>query len=134
MRSSESHSTLIVCEKCRRIRFLVVILLVTSTVLAGYFWAHYEHHLTPSAAWGALVCIVFGLFLILAVEIVVTKVELEAKKLVLQMNVKGEEVKLLQENVRSLERNLDLLAKDDENVREQLRTLAFHQVTREEDK
>ena len=128
MTSSEVKTALEVCEKCRRIRLVVFVMLVISMVLAGYLWGKYEHSSTSSAAWGALACAVVGLLLILAVEIVVTKVELETKKLTLHVNEKNEEVRLLREKNRDLERSLDLMAKDDENVRERLRDLAIHQA------
>lgn len=134
MISSEAKETLAVCEKCRRIRLFAFVLLVIATVLAGYLWGHYENNSTPAAAWGALACIVVGLLLILAMEIVVTRVELEAKKLTLHINEKNEEIRILREKNRGLERNLDLMAKDDENVREKLRDLAIHQATKKEDK
>jgi hypothetical protein len=132
--SSEVKATLEVCEKCRRIRLVVFVMLVISMVLAGYLWGKYEHKFISAAAWGALACAVVGLLLILAVEIVVTKVELEAKKLTLHVNERNEEVRLLREKNRDLERSLDLMAKDDENVRERLRDLAIHQAVETDEK
>lgn len=96
--------------------------------MAGYLWGHYEHSLTSPAAWGSLVFIVVSLLLMLALEIFNTKVELEAKRLTLHMNEKNEVIRLLQEKTGGLERSLDLMAKDNEALRERLRDLAVHQA------
>lgn len=134
MTSSDAKATLAVCEKCRRIRLVAFVMLVISAVLAGYLWSHYEHNSNSAAAWGTLACAAVGLLLILAVEIVVTKVELEAKKLSLRMNEKNEEIRILREKNRDLERSLDLMAKDDDTIREKLRDLAIHQAVGPDEK
>ena len=58
--------------------------------------------------------------LILGVEIVVTKVELEAKRLYLQLKEKAEEIRILNGKIADLDRSIELLAMDDDKIRSEL--------------
>ena len=128
MTSDASTTVLVVCEKCRRIRLVAFALLLVSTVLAGYLWGHFEHRNISSAAWLSAVFMLASLALVLVIEAVVAKVELQSKRLTLTLNAKDEEVRLTEEKVRELERSIDFLVKDDDMLRERLLSLAIHQA------
>lgn len=115
----EDVTTIKVCETCRRIRLAVVALFIISSGLAGMFWGHVGQGDNKALVW-AIVCTGVSVVLILGIEIVVTKVELEAKRLYLQLKAATEEARLQQEKINQLNRSLDLLAKDDDDVRRQL--------------
>lgn len=116
----EEVTTIKVCEKCRRIRLTVLFLFIVSAVLAGVFWANVGASGDNTTLLWAIVFTGIAVVLILGVEIVVTRVELEAKSLYLQLKESVEEVRIQKEKVLELNRSLDLLAKDDDNLREQL--------------
>lgn len=116
----EEVTTIKVCEKCRRIRLTVLFLFIVSAVLAGVFWANVGSSGDNTALLWAIVFTGISAVLILGVEIVVTRVELEAKSLYLQLKESVEEVRIQKEKVLELNRSLDLLAKDDDDLRQQL--------------
>jgi hypothetical protein len=128
----EAATPIKVCETCRRIRLATVFCFLISTLLAGFFWAHVELATSPRILMAAIALSVLSALLILAVEIVVTKTEIEAKTLFLHLKAKAEEVRLLQEKINHLERSIDLLAKDDEDVREKLLNLSIQTSERVE--
>ena len=122
----EDTSTIKVCENCRRIRLCVVFLFMVSSVLAGVFWAHVGQSNDGKSMLLAIAFTAVSAVLILGVEIVVTKVELEAKRLYIQLKDKVEEIRILKEKIGDLDRSLDLLARDDEDVRRQLLDERMH--------
>lgn len=124
----DDSSSIKVCEKCRRIRLVVVFLFMVSSVLAGVFWAHVGSSGGSDALTWAIVFTAISTVLILGVEVVVTKVELEAKRLYLQIKEKVEEIRILNEKIAERDRSLDLLAKDDDTVREQLLEERMHRA------
>ena len=109
-----------VCENCRRIRLAVVFLFMVSSVLAGVFWAHVGQSTDNTAMFWAITFTAISTVLILGVEVVVTKVELEAKTLYLHLQAKTEEVRIAQEKIAELNRSMNLLANDDDDMRRQL--------------
>ncbi len=115
-----------VCETCRRIRLATVFCFLISTLLAGFFWAHVENATSSRILLAAVSFSILSALLILAVEIVVTRTEIEAKTLYLHLNAKTEEVRLLQEKIVRLERSIDLLAKDDDEMRQRLLDASVH--------
>ena len=123
-----SKAPIEVCEMCRRIRLVVVVLFLISTVLAGYLWAHAERQ-GGSQLWGAAAFFTaLSVVLMLGVEIVVTKTELQAKRLYLAVNEREEEVHLLREKIRELDRSIALLADENEDMRRSILSAAVHQV------
>lgn len=122
----EHTNSIEVCEKCRRIRLCVVFLFMVSSVLAGVFWAQVGQSSDGPSLQLAITFTAVSVVLILGVEFVVTKVELEAKRLYIQLKDKVEEIRLLKEKVVELDRSIDLLSKDDDNVRRQLLDERMH--------
>lgn len=116
-----------ICEKCRRIRLVAIGLLMTSAVLTGYLWAHYEHFYLATALVSSIGFAVFSCLLILAVEMVVTRTELEVRRAALYAGQKDEEIRLLQDKIRDLDRSIAVLAADDDEVRMKLLSLSMHQ-------
>lgn len=129
----KEYDTIEICEKCRRIRLTVVFLFMVSSVLAGVFWSHVERFGERSALVPALVLTVISFVLIIGLEFVVTKVERESKRLFLQLREKVEEVRLLREEISDLNRSVDILVKDDDNIRNQLLIAGVQRVTKEEE-
>ena len=121
-------STIKVCEICRRIRRCVLFLFVVSSVLAGVFWAQVNLSDDNMSLMLAIAFTALSVVLILGVEIVVTKVELEAKRLYFQLKDKVEEIRILKEKIGGLDRSIDLLARDDEDVRRQLLEERMHRT------
>jgi hypothetical protein len=124
----EENSVITVCESCRRIRLCIVFLFVVSAVLAGVFWSEVGQSTDRSTLLFAVGFTALAIVLILGVEIVVTKVELEAKRLYLQLKEKAEEIRILKGKIVELDRSIDLLAKDNEDVRSQLLDASLHRA------
>jgi hypothetical protein len=103
-------------------------LFVVSSVLAGVFWAQVNLSDDNMSLMLAIAFTALSVVLILGVEIVVTKVELEAKRLYFQLKDKVEEIRILKEKIGGLDRSIDLLARDDEDVRRQLLEERMHRT------
>jgi hypothetical protein len=122
----EETSVIKVCESCRRIRLCVVFLFVVSAVLAGVFWSQVGQSTDRSTLLFAIGFTALSIVLILGVEIVVTRVEIEAKRLYLQLKEKAEEISILKGKIAELDRTVDLLAQDNENLRRDVLDESFH--------
>lgn len=113
-------TTIEICEKCRKIRLATVFTFMISSALAGVFWANVGQASDRATLAWAVAFTVLSVALILAIEVVVTRVERESKRLYLQLKERTEEVRILKETLQRSDQSIDLLSDDNRDVREQL--------------
>jgi len=123
------------CEKCRRIRLVVTVLLIMFTAVAGYHWGHilengsegiiYPHDVAIGAIAFTVGALLFGLW----GEVLVARIEKAASAAEAERARHAEAADSSKEHVRELDRIVTMLTDDNAELRHRLLANKVHQVT-----
>ena len=123
-----------ICEKCRKVRLVLMTMLIVFAALAGYNWGAIIQSL-GSGVQEHDVLILGVVFSILAaltalwVETVVTRTERVAALAQAEVEEKAREAILNGEQARELDRIVNKLSDDNEDLRYRLLSAKVHEVT-----
>ncbi|WP_374332166.1 hypothetical protein [Aestuariivirga sp.] len=125
-----------ICEKCRRVRLVLMGLLIVFAALAGYHWGAIiqnldagvrEHDVIIMAAVFSILAVLTGLW----IETVVTRTEREVALAQAAEQEKAQEALVNGEQARELDRIVTKLAEDNKDLRYRLMSAKVHEVSEE---
>lgn len=123
-----------ICEKCRRVRLVLMGLLIVFAALAGYHWGAIIQNLDAGVREHDVIILatVFSILAVLTalwVETVVTRTEREVALAQAAEQEKAQEALVNGEQARELDRIVDRLTEDNKDLRYRLMSAKVHEVS-----
>lgn len=123
-----------ICEKCRRVRLVLMGLLIVFAALAGYHWGAIIQNLDAGVREHDVIILatVFSVLAVLTalwVETVVTRTEREVALAQAAEQEKAQEALVNGEQARELDRIVDRLTEDNKDLRYRLMSAKVHEVS-----
>lgn len=125
-----------ICEKCRRVRLVLMGLLIVFAALAGYHWGAIIQNLDAGVREHDVIIMatVFSILAVLTalwIETVVTRTEREVALAQAAEQEKAQEALVNGEQARELDRIVTKLAEDNKDLRYRLMSAKVHEVSEE---